>query len=1019
MQGIYNDDKEYDWTDAEGNTEQRSGRDIHADAFFDLLGKGDYGDDYVFDNSALGKVETDFETTAEWREYQLKQAAKSFDQQSDWDDATSISYNDFLQNYSAALDKQIKAQKVVGDALSRTWGEYAEDQATDREKAAYGSLTTDAALDEFISGNQDDPADVIAKMYEYGVDQGKIKRAKNQFVKKAATDEDKKAILDAFTSGKQARKEAEQQARERQQTAKDGVRDIFNKTVKYDGGGADADSLTQAVEAAREAGYSAEDIASAAADLRRELAQGGMLSGAANGVLRDAVHPERKANADADAVVKSVQESYTQSTTELSPVTPDQVANVILSNLEYQGNRVTDESVQAGMDAAIASGASYAVLREAANMALGQLERGGTADNGGSRVPGAYTGDFTTSEIMNNALAAAKAEDEALLAREVRNALSVEGYSDFEIDQTFRRNGWSGLLNDEDAARDYFIEVAMPRDIEADPDGWKEALGDLTPEQYATRYWDNMTDEERDEYVASFKESAGYNTDLHRTHGEQAIAQFAMIVPRVLTGIASGAVNLADMAEGVFSGRTDRWEASKTLSEASAFTQNLGRSVDQDFASDFIAGANDVVTEVLRMYTLNAAGSGLAKAFSGIGAATAAVPGAATASAAVTGASSKGLGKMLDIAKNMFSAQSAPFIATAMGGYYAEAMESGATREQATLYGLIAGTAEGALESLNVDNWINNRIGGGRFIKQVQAAGRDALRQGYTKGKKVIGLASSALGEGAEEGASYLISTLMRKATFDPNAEISGSELLEQAFMGALIGVFGAGAAMAGNPQAHTETVILYNYLAENDYDANVADALLASVQYDLMDANTRATAEKNPAILSIEDYRSHMTTIEQAGKAMETAEKNLRSAIENGKADVETRRAAVLQLVEELSAINAGTVERAKRMAGLSAELTAARGRHENAKATSASTIQKAQDARDASYVQNQRAIEKARDDLYRHFVTAKLSYAIAMAWKRGTPNGEVEDGIEQYKEAMTAFKKFERKLVAESGTE
>ena len=140
----------------------------------------------------------------------------------------------------------------------------------------------------------------------------------------------------------------------------------------------------------------------------------------------------------------------------------------------------------------------------------------------------------------------------------------------------------------------------------------------------------------------------------------------------------------------------------------------------------------------------------------------------------------------------MFSAQSAPFIATAMGGYYAEAMESGATREQATLYGLIAGTAEGALESLNVDNWINNRIGGGRFIKQVQAAGRDALRQGYTKGKKVIGLASSALGEGAEEGASYLISTLMRKATFDPNAEISGSELLEQAFMGALIGVFGA-----------------------------------------------------------------------------------------------------------------------------------------------------------------------------------------------------------------------------------
>ena len=49
----------------------------------------------------------------------------------------------------------------------------------------------------------------------------------------------------------------------------------------------------------------------------------------------------------------------------------------------------------------------------------------------------------------------------------------------------------------------------------------------------------------------------------------------------------------------------------------------------------------------------------------------------------------------------------------------------------------------------------------------------------------------------------------------------------------------------------------------------------------------------------------------------------------------------------------------------------------------------------------------------------TAKLSYALAMAAKRGTPNGEVEEGIEQYKEAMKAFKQFERNLVAKSGTE
>ena len=49
----------------------------------------------------------------------------------------------------------------------------------------------------------------------------------------------------------------------------------------------------------------------------------------------------------------------------------------------------------------------------------------------------------------------------------------------------------------------------------------------------------------------------------------------------------------------------------------------------------------------------------------------------------------------------------------------------------------------------------------------------------------------------------------------------------------------------------------------------------------------------------------------------------------------------------------------------------------------------------------------------------SAKLSYALAMAAKRGAPNGEVEDGVEQYREAMKAFKRLERKLVAQNNSE
>ena len=40
----------------------------------------------------------------------------------------------------------------------------------------------------------------------------------------------------------------------------------------------------------------------------------------------------------------------------------------------------------------------------------------------------------------------------------------------------------------------------------------------------------------------------------------------------------------------------------------------------------------------------------------------------------------------------------------------------------------------------------------------------------------------------------------------------------------------------------------------------------------------------------------------------------------------------------------------------------------------------------------------------------TAQLSRAVAMAIKRGSPNGEIEEGLEQYNSAMEEFREFER---------
>ena len=44
----------------------------------------------------------------------------------------------------------------------------------------------------------------------------------------------------------------------------------------------------------------------------------------------------------------------------------------------------------------------------------------------------------------------------------------------------------------------------------------------------------------------------------------------------------------------------------------------------------------------------------------------------------------------------------------------------------------------------------------------------------------------------------------------------------------------------------------------------------------------------------------------------------------------------------------------------------------------------------------------------------TAQLSYAVAMAVKRGRPNGEIEEALESYNSAMKKFRQFERKQLA-----
>ena len=75
----------------------------------------------------------------------------------------------------------------------------------------------------------------------------------------------------------------------------------------------------------------------------------------------------------------------------------------------------------------------------------------------------------------------------------------------------------------------------------------------------------------------------------------------------------------------------------------------------------------------------------------------------------------------------------------------------------------------------------------------------------------------------------------------------------------------------------------------------------------------------------------------------------------------------------------------------------------------------QKERDALEEKREHDRLKSEQLRIDML--MAACKLSYAVAMAVKRGKPNGEIEEGVEEYKKSMANFKRFERKKIAEMG--
>ena len=154
-------------------------------------------------------------------------------------------------------------------------------------------------------------------------------------------------------------------------------------------------------------------------------------------------------------------------------------------------------------------------------------------------------------------------------------------------------------------------------------------------------------------------------------------------------------------------------------------------------------------------------------------------------------------------------ASTAYFFTSAFGGGTAEALEQGATLNDATSYGFLSGAAETAIES------ISGGIGGigkGLAEKALTKAAPKVMAKLSTN--KIISFAGKAIGEGLEEVGSELLNPYLKRITFDPDAPTASNEEILQSF---IIGT-AAGAIMQSG------AIVTTDYMSEAQEIDNLID---------------------------------------------------------------------------------------------------------------------------------------------------------------------------------------------------
>lgn len=490
-----------------------------------------------------------------------------------------------------------------------------------------------------------------------------------------------------------------------------------------------------------------------------------------------------------------------------------------------------------------------------------------------------------------------------------RAILETQGYNGLEIDNALRR-----------ADLGEYIPTATART------------------NYATYTLQEcgLTDEQIQQVLATYTEDDWKNVDkdmmasdyVENSMADQLANSIISMPIRAALSIACGAVGLVDMGAAAISGRKELWKFTDELQDMSAWWTQFSH----DRNHEIISTAADVGAEIMRMR------------------ATALIGSALTPAATTTSGSAAGTNFLFNFMQK--NASRLPFISGAIGNYYLEAVNGGATPRMAALYAIPAGALEGYLESLEMGEVLQHSFGMNIVGKKIAASGLSANFKQFaiTKGMPFINFALGTIGEGLEEAASYYGSSIARMATWDKGYEMDFSEMWDNAKGGLLIGGIMNGLSMGAHTQSYKYASEIYKGTGGN-YAAYLDSFMSAMHMENMNDVQRQALIDKyNSGEINVSRDAAINAGVEiQTNAEVVAAKKQAVESAENDAAvKVENANNKVTQAEQRLAGIDdPDPVKKGKKLAQAARELTAAKA----AASQTASEGQKKVDTATADY--------------------------------------------------------------------